>query len=370
MTTSRRRLIGFAGGLSLALTATIAPTAAAETEHVATQEALNQYRAVGGPGAAVHAGDADSAWTLTAGTAKIGENRPITSSDHFRHGSQTKTFTAAAVLQFVDEGLVELDKPIEEYLPGVVSGNYDGNVITVRQLLQHTSGLVRDPRDAQPAADGTYELAELVRSAMDEPAQAAPGGAPKYSNVGYLVLGMLIEELTGQQVGDAITARIVEPLGLEGTSFPERGQRALSAPFVSGYEILRLPPFVFWTERTTAFELSIMSSAGAMQSTLADSASFFRALLDGRVVSERALAEMRNTVPYTADYGMGLGINDRPLSCGGTAWLKHGALTTGHASVTAVTDDGRFASLVTNSFAIGEAAVTRADAVLDAALCE
>ncbi|OLF09417.1 serine hydrolase [Actinophytocola xinjiangensis] len=376
MATKRRWPGAIAGGVVLVLGLTVSPAAAvarddvARDDHAATQAALDRYKAVGGPGAAVYAGDATTAWTLTAGTAKIGQQRPITATDHFRDGSQTKTFTAAVVLQLVDEGLVELDTPVEAYLPGVLTGNYDGGVITTRQLLQHTSGMVRDVRDPNPAPDGTYELAELVRSAMDEPPLAEPGAAVEYSNVGYLVLGLLVERLTGQSVGDAITARIIEPLGLTATSFPARGQRALRTPFLPGYLIVRIPPLVFWHENTTGVELSVYSSAGAMESTLADSATFFRALADGDVVSPAALAQMRDTVPYLNGYGMGLGLNDRTLSCGGTVWFKHGAAETGHTSVTGVTDDGRFASLVTNSFATGTEVAALADAVLDAALCD
>jgi D-alanyl-D-alanine carboxypeptidase len=138
--TTRRWLAGIAGGVALAVAAgvtTPAAAAARQTDHAATQAVLDQYLLQAGPGAAVHAGNATRAWTLTSGTATISGQRPIASTDHFRIGSQTKTFTAAVVLQLVDEGRVELDAPIARYLPGVVTGNYDGNVITVRQLLQH-----------------------------------------------------------------------------------------------------------------------------------------------------------------------------------------------------------------------------------------
>jgi D-alanyl-D-alanine carboxypeptidase len=171
-------------------------------------------------------------------------------------------------------------------------------------------------------------------------------------------------------VRDAITTRIIEPLGLSGTAYPARGERALASPFVPGYLIVRVPPFVFWHENTTGVELSIYSAAGATESTLTDSAAFYRALVDGEVVSAATLAEMRDTVPYLNGYGMGLGLTDRQLPCGGTVWFKYGGNQTGHSSVTAVTDDGRFASLVTNVFADNADVVAKADAVLDAALCE
>src|SRR5262249_37589526 len=153
--------------------------------------------------------------------------------------------------------------------------------------------------------------------------------------------------LTGKDVGTAITERIIEPLGLHDTSFPARGQRALASPFLPGYAGGRIPPFFFWYDTTTNVELTFYSSAGNMASTLSDLAVFFGAI--GRLVSPAALAAMRRTVP-SGVYGAGLGIDLVPLSCGGVAWAKNGAIPTGHSSITAVTDDGRFASVVTNTF--------------------
>jgi D-alanyl-D-alanine carboxypeptidase len=362
---TRRWLAGIACGVALSVTVSIAPPAAA-ADHAATQAVLDQYRLHAGPGAAVHAGNATGAWTLSSGTATISGQRPITSADHFRIGSQTKTFTAAVVLQLVDEGLVELDAPIGRYLLGVVTGNYDGNVITVRQLLQHTSGIVRDVRDAAANPDGTYALAELVSSTMDEPALFPPGTKQEYSNVGYLVLGMLIERITGKPAGEAITGRIIKPLGLAGTSFPAPKARALASPYLPGYLGGRVGSFFFWVDATTSAELSFWSTAGAMASTLDDMVTFYRALLDGRVVSAAALAEMRKTFPPSDAYGLAL--FPVPLPCGGVAWGHNGSLTTGHYSLTLVTDDGRFASVVTNNNRF-DSTPTAVD-VANSALCE
>lgn len=349
---TRRWFAGVAGGTALAVTALVAPAQAAPAqEHADTQAMLDRYQQQAGPGAAVHAGDGAEVWTLSSGARGINDDRPITASDHFRAASQTKTFTATAVLQLSDEGLVDLDAPIERYLPGVVTGNYDGTAITVRQVLNHTAGFSRDTSGAAANPDGTYALAELVRAAMDETPQSAPGGPVKYSNVGYLVLGMLIEKVTGQYVGDAITQRIIEPLGLSDTSFPAPGERALADPYVPGYQGLRIGGFYFWVEATTMIELSLLSSAGAMESTLEDLATFYRALLDGELLSQDALAEMRTTVPFSPEYpdGYGLGMFSLHLSCGVVAWGHDGMSPTGHASLTMVTDDGRFASVVTNA---------------------
>ncbi|MFD0431886.1 serine hydrolase domain-containing protein [Streptomyces zhihengii] len=90
----------------------------------------------------MHAGADGADWTLSVGTGTYGADRPIQEDEHFLVGSQTKTFTATVLLQLVDEGRIALDAPVETYLPGLVTGNgHDGTRITVRHLLQHTSGI-------------------------------------------------------------------------------------------------------------------------------------------------------------------------------------------------------------------------------------
>jgi D-alanyl-D-alanine carboxypeptidase len=360
--------------LATALAVAAATTSAAPAQavdHSETQTLLTQYQGHAGPGAAVYAGDDTGNWTLTSGSASTTTNRPITATDHFRAGSQTKTFTAAVVLQLVDEGLVELDAPIEQYLPGVVTGDYDGQAISVRQILQHTSGIARDATGAKAQSNGTYTLAELVRAGLAQPPRFAPGTSWGYSNVNYYLAGMLIESLTGQTVADAITARIIEPLNLTGTSFPQPGDRTLAAPYVPGYYGGRLGPFFYWYEKTFSIELSMYSTAGALTSTLTDLAAFYQALADGEVMSDESLAEMRATITAPVGTGIdyGLGIIRMDLSCGGEAWGHVGDVATGHTTQTMVTDDGRFASLVTNVFVGNNTAPTRDD-VIDAALCD
>ncbi|ROP35171.1 serine hydrolase domain-containing protein [Saccharothrix texasensis] len=306
MTGRNRRLL--AGGVVLAVTVAVTtPVAAvaAPADHPATRAVLDRHQAQAGPGAAVHAGDETGSWTLSSGAAKIGQNRPVTSTEHFRIGSQTKTFTAAVVLQLVDEGRVALDAPIGRYLPGVVTG---------------------------------------------------------YSNVAFLVLGLLVERVTGRPARDAITERVITPLGLTHTW----GTRAPADPYLPGCVGGRVGPFFFWTEGTTDTELTFWSTAGAVASTLEDLAAFYGALLDGRVVSAAALAEMRRTTAPDHSYGLALSRVD--LTCGGEAWGHNGALPNGHCSITLTTDDGRFASLVTNGNVVSSRLVSIE--VLDTALCE
>ncbi|MBN9743966.1 serine hydrolase [Amycolatopsis sp. A1MSW2902] len=370
---------------SAAVAVALAAPASAADAHADTQTVLNGYQAHAGPGAAVYAGNASGSWHLSTGSATItGAARPLGPDEHFRIASQTKTFTAAVVLQLVDEGKVALDAPIERYLPGLVDGNgYDGNRITVRQLLQHTAGIPAPDvvAWAQKAAglvkpDGSIGLHDLVQVGLRNfPPASAPGTSVLYSNLGYLINGLLIEQVTGMSVGDAITTRVIDRLGLAQTSFPRAGDRSLPAPYLPGYRGVRAGPFFFWTETTSApviSEPSIESSAGAIVSTLTDMSKFYRALLDGKVVSPAALAEMRRTIQVPvhdpAYVGLGLGLQAITLSCGGEAWFHNGLAASGYTSWTAATDDGRYASMMTNAWEETSIRPSPLD-VIDSALC-
>ncbi|MFC8290316.1 serine hydrolase domain-containing protein [Streptomyces sp. NPDC057242] len=176
---------------------------------------------------------------MSSGTATLNAQDTPGPDERFRIGSQSKTFTAATVLTLVDEGRLELDDPIENHLPGVVSVNgYDGTRITVRHLLRHFSGIPQANTVNAPAQQpgGGYSLASLVQYGLDGAQPAAePGARFLYSNTNYEILGMLIERLTGQRVEEAVMRRVVQPLGLTNTSFPAPGDRTLPGPRINGY---------------------------------------------------------------------------------------------------------------------------------------
>ncbi len=358
---------GLAAVLGAAIALALPVSAQAQGDHAKTQAVLNAYQAESGPGAAVYGGDSAGSWQLTAGTGNTTAKKPIQPTEHFRIASQTKTFAAAVVLQLVDEGKVALDAPIEQYLPGVVTGNgYDGTKISVRQLLQHTSGIPTN-RTPKPKAnpDGTYSLDAVVRDGLSLPPVSAPGAEWHYSNTNYEILGMLIEKYTGTPVAQAITTRIIQPLGLTQTTFPAAGDRSVPNPAVRGYNGGRIGPVFYWFDVTTGVEPSLYSSSGAMISTQQDLAAFDHALLGGKVVSPAALAEMQKTFPVGQGAGYGLGLSRVDLSCGGSAW-GHSGSTPGYVSMTVVTGDGRHASLVTNAQIESPKLVS----VLDSALCD
>ncbi|MET8573588.1 serine hydrolase domain-containing protein [Streptomyces sp. NPDC005012] len=382
MTTRRNRtrlsvVVGAVCAMAMTLTAHSGTAYARTDDHAATLAALRTLQAAAGPGAAVHAGADGADWTLSAGTGTYGADRPIQEDEHFLVGSQTKTFTATVVLQLVDEGRIALDSPIETYLPGLVTGNgHDGTRITVRHLLQHTSGIAAyspglplDVLTVQPPrrSDGTYDPREVVRTGLRLDPVSVPGAAFTYSNTNYVILGLLVEAVTGAPAREAVRSRVIEPLGLTSTFIPAPGDRALPLPAVTGYHGVRLGGFFAWT-RAQVIDPSLYGGAGAMVSTLEDVTAFYQALLGGELLSPDSLAEMMD-VADVGDLGVGLGLVARQLSCGVTAWGHSGAMP-GYQSYTLVTEDGRHASAMTNvMFQFGTPA-PQMHAVVETAICE
>src|SRR5690606_30324697 len=161
----------------------------------------------------------------TAGEAVPGEGGGLGGHSRFRIGSVTKTFVAAVVLQLAEEGRLGLDDPIGEHLPGTVP---DGEAITVRRLLDHTSGLydyMKEPGMSTNRWRGedrfrSYSAGELLRTAFRNPPYFPPGEGFRYSNTNYVLLGELIEAVTANPYGEEVEKRIIEPLELRDTALP------------------------------------------------------------------------------------------------------------------------------------------------------
>ncbi|MEU5106298.1 serine hydrolase domain-containing protein [Streptomyces sp. NPDC021354] len=320
-----------------------------------------------------------------AGQADLRTGAPMRADAHYRAGSTVKTFVATVALQLVGEGRLSLDDTVDRWLPGVVSGHgNDGRRITVRQLLQHTSGLrgytsVREVFPAGYSARGYYEnrfrhytAEELVDGATRYPPNSTPGAAYRYSNTNYVVVGMIVERVTGHPWRAEVRDRIIRPLKLTGTTLP--GDRPyLPAPYAHGYHT-----YAEDGRRvdTTIFNSTAADASGDLVTTPHDINRFFTTLLTGRLLRPAEFAEMRRTVPIPDDpgRGAGLGLETTPLSCGGFYW-HHGGNALGYSSENGVTTDGRRAVTVsTNSFDEADTArQERADkavkALIDHALC-
>ncbi|GAB4582383.1 serine hydrolase domain-containing protein [Nocardia sp. IFM 10818] len=320
---------------------------------------------------------------VTKGAGDLATGAPIADDARVRIGSNTKTFVATVVLQLVAEGKVELDAPVERYLPGVVRGNgNDGTRITVRQLLQHTSGLPEYLAGGSPelaAAPNTPQLEvltdavrwrtytpeELVRVAMSMPPQYEPGAKSVYTNTNYILLGMLIEQVTGRSTADEISTRILEPLGLRDTYTPARGETGIRGPHPVGYQDIDGTRVDFTEE-----DPSWGGTAGDMISTGADLNRFFTALLTGKLLPAAQLEQMKRTVPFDREPGnsYGLGLIKHNVSCGKEVW-GHGGSIPGFGTHTGVAADGTAVALTVNQLPTSEATAEVVSRAFDAAFC-
>ncbi|MFD7340267.1 serine hydrolase domain-containing protein [Streptomyces violascens] len=328
----------------------------------------------GAPGALVALGSRSGAAVLTSGVADMKSHAPVRGDSRFRIGSMTKPFVATVVLQLVGEGRVVLDAPVERYLPGVVRGHgNDGRRITVRHLLQHTSG-IPDYLDHLKLEDVLnhplthYDTRDLVKLALAHPRAFKPGTDWRYSNTGYLLAGMLIEQVTGHQYGDEIRRRVIEPLGLHQTSVPDDAPE-IRGPHPHGYA---RPGKDTPLKDITALNPTVAGPSGAMISSGADFNHFLDALLRGKLLAPTQLHEMMRTRPTGNPDGgaYGLGLESHPLPCGGLAWGHDGGLP-GYQTTAAATADGRQATAMVNLYPGGtDAQNNDMTSAVETALCE
>ena len=296
--------------------------------------------------AAVTDGKGESAGVAVGkGSLETGQAPPM--DGEVRIGSNTKTFVAVVVMQLVQEGKVGLDEPIETYLPGLIKGEgIDASRITVRQLLQHTSGLP-EYADTTPGSGDIFQIKDhyaqprdLLDTALSKPAAFEPGTQWKYTNTNYIVLGMLIERVSQRPVGEQIDERIVKKLGLSHTYFPAPGEEKIRGTHPRGYHLNGEGKLEDITEMDPAWGWA----AGAMVSTPSELNTFFQAVLDGRLLTQSSIDEMKNGAVDASSYlgsgtVYGLGLIGRSLSCGGTAW-GHGGTIPGYQTDNAVGPDG------------------------------
>jgi D-alanyl-D-alanine carboxypeptidase len=356
--------------VALLATTTAAPALAVTTNPL--QRALDRITVQGGaPGAEAVVTDHGRVTETRSGVGDVTTGKPYPHDAVFRVGSITKTFVATVVLQLVAEGKVNLDEPIERHLPGLITGNgNDGRQITVRNLLQHTSGLYSYTDDLLMTDDLESlrhrggEPGELVALALKHSPLFAPGSAWSYSNTNYIVAGMLVEKVTGHSLAGEITRRITRPLGLRDTSLPGRGDERLPAPHPRGYLSLGGPLTDF-----TDFDPSIAGAAGALVSTGRDLDVFYTALLGGRLLPAAQLAQMQRTVPVPddpgADYGLGLFHRTLP---DGTRYWGHGGDIFGFATLAGALDGGRAAAVSANEDPLPDTVRADTEAAFEVAL--
>jgi len=231
------------------------------------------------------------------GTAGLDDPAPISAESRFHIGSITKTFTATAVLQLVDECRLRLDDTIERWQPAVP----EASRITVHELLNHTSGIpdygdtteFNDVLDNDPLRDLAPQ--QLVDLAATLPRPFAPGTEWMYSNTNYVILGLIVEAVTGQTLEHVIQQRILDPLHLGGTSFPTTA--ANPDPATSGSIVVIDGQGKVVQEAPFNLSPSLFWAAGAMVSTVGDLETWARALVDGTLLSPETQRARLTLVP-------------------------------------------------------------------------
>ncbi|MFC0629235.1 serine hydrolase domain-containing protein [Kribbella deserti] len=311
-----------------------------------------------------------------AGVADLTTEAKAPVDGKVRMASNTKTYVATVVLQLVGEGKVALDAPIDKYLPNLLRGEgIDGRNITVRQVLQHTSGL---PEYTGLLFSGGvlknlhrhYEPHELLNVALTQKADFAPGDRWNYSNTNYVVAGLLVQKVTGRPLGEEITKRVIERARLRNTYWPAVGEQKIRGRHPRGYYAESSDgPLVDVTE----LDPSMAWAAGALVSTPSDLLKFFTALIGGKLLKPEQLAQMMTTVEApganaTGDARYGLGLATFPLTCGGFAWT-HGGDIFGYETRNAVTTDGRGAAIAVTALPRSLPQAKRVEKALDTTLC-
>ncbi|BFU44643.1 serine hydrolase domain-containing protein [Krasilnikovia sp. MM14-A1004] len=307
------------------------------------QQQLDAVHAAGMPGAFAEVRDGRRTWTPTAGVIDIATGEPVRDGLRHRIGSISKTFLATTVLQLAGEHRIGLDTPIGGYLPKLVPTAV-GRKVTVRMLLNHTSGigdydtaLASTVRDLVRLGRTTYTPEQLARIGLAAPPTGAPGDAFSYSNTNYVLAGLIVERVTGHSYRAEITRRILRPLALRDTYFEG------ADPLIRGPHLHAYVPVYGKLHDFTRYNMSWAWGAGEIVSTAHDVNTFFRALLTGRVLSSGLLAQMRTTVPFDPAHpeagGYGLGIFSMRLPCG--LFWGHDGGTIGHQTLTLHSPDGR-----------------------------
>ncbi|MFD3570508.1 serine hydrolase domain-containing protein [Streptomyces sp. NPDC058671] len=375
-------IAALAAGVAPATSAFAAPSAplsptAAETPAVPGPDmagvvaALDAAMDNGAPGAMARFTGPDGVRSRTVGVQDRVSGAPMDIQARFRIGSVSKTFSTVVLLQLVEEDRLELDAPVNSYLPGLLPDDR----ITVRHLLTHRSGLA-DYTNAmfaqtvpgfEAVRNRVFSYRELVDLSLSEPRTTEPGVSYKYSNANFVVVGMLIEKATGRPVADAYERRIFKPLKLRKTSYVHPDTR-IKGTHVRGY----LHPdevggaLVDSTEQTVSWA----QSAGAVISSPADLNTFTSALMRGRLLSPAMMEAMTTVTPTDATntrfYGLGLRRYD--LSCGAQVYGHTGTVQGFYTYAFSTRDGRRSLSAVANTSNHG-AANTALGGTLEAAFC-
>jgi D-alanyl-D-alanine carboxypeptidase len=262
----------------------------------------------------------------------------MTPEMYHRAGSVTKTFTATLLLQAEGDGLLSLDDTIDQYIKGVPNGDE----ITLRQMATMTSGIATYSEnrkfdfDGDPGTDPyrVWEPEKLAKIGIEDSPLFDPGTEFNYSNTNYVLLGLVLEQVTGKPIGELYRRWIIEPLGLKDTSFPDLADTSLPEPHAQGYT-LQGQSSGEKPRNATDWNASWTWTAGMMISTVDDLLAYGRAMGTGKGLLSPAQQDERidslasdvppfDQPPLKGDYGYGLGLMKEH------GWIGHSGVIPGY----------------------------------------
>lgn len=286
------------------------------------QELLDRFVYRGLPGVVLFVRTPQGQWNGAAGYAKIETGAPMLPTHRHFAASVTKMYTATAVMLLAEDGLIDLDAKISQYLPVSVYGRVaNGTGATVRQLLGHTSGIpdfsgtLAYDLDTFNDPMGSYSPERLLSYVDGQSSIFAPGMGYLYSNTNYLLLAMLMDRLMDVSHANVISERILQPLGLNATYYKNEPGYPRPPGLVNSYQDLAGDgELMNVSDITTHFTGMFFGHTGLIASS-ADFAAFIKALLDGQIVGLEALAEMQEHTECDC-YGLGLHFIETPYGTG------------------------------------------------------
>ncbi|MEU0209994.1 serine hydrolase domain-containing protein [Streptomyces canus] len=341
----RRRSI-LAGAIAVPLTAGL-PTSSASARSACAPDGKALRAALAGlpdadaTAALVRVGGTGGSWHGSSGVHDLESGRPADPDARFRAGSTTKVVTAAAVLRLAAEGRIDLNTPVQRYLPGLLSARF--RPVTVRHLLNHTSGI--------PAGDGlgtTFEEVyahrfdtltpqRVAASAGAKQPEFRPGRQQHYLNINYTFLGLLIERVTGRPYAAEAARLVLAPAGMRDTYFPGTDPRILG-PHNRGYQAVRRADGTTQFVDVTEWNQADRFAAGDMISTTADLERLLTGLFRGRIVDRPQLREVFSVPSGITGASYSAGGLQRFESDGKVYWVKSGGRY-GYNSAIAATRD-------------------------------
>ncbi|SDE05453.1 serine hydrolase domain-containing protein [Glycomyces harbinensis] len=374
--------------LTTALVLAAAPAAAAHCPDPALDAdlldaRLEAFADVGEYSVVAEVRDGDETWAEAVGTRAFDDPRLAEPGDRVGIASVTKSMTAAILLQLEAEGEIDLDDTVGDHLPGLLP--YE-NEPTIRQIMQHRGGLDEflrylypslaedDLSDVREHYRTHYEPEELIALGTQGPLLFTPGDGWSYSNTGYMALGLLIEELTGDTLREVMDERVFEPAGMDDAYLPRDD--------TSGFHGPHLTPYVSTGEAdepymdTTELSTTQLWAGGGVVADVSDVNEFYRAVFDGTLLDADQLAEATRFEDTGGDDRYGLGLFAKTLPCGDEIYVGHTGDTLGHSTSSFHSSDGQRQITVTwniddrHDYFDEDAFDAALEGLLSAALCE